>query len=1013
MLMLLCAVATWGQTLITDANNISGEKVYTITPSNTSNHGVVCVKGTESDKLYLSVHADATQDVDATNINQRFAFINVGDKFFLYSLGAQKFVADNGNGQQLLTELTDECLVKFHASTGDAKAEFPTVVEVGGDYLCCTTQSHFSQHGYVVTNWNQTNDSGTMLALKEYEPTDEENTLIQTATAVCTQYVNTIDYTNLNAAIAAAETAMEGYSFVVGDAVALQVDDANAPGYLLAGRPACDSDVLKNAIDNDPNTTYHSAWNVSSSDNHYLQIDLGAEATLNAFELNYTTRMSGNNGAPYEMTVAGSNDGENFTTISCLSKDDKYFPLPNSNAKSYSRIFAANEAYRYLRFTVTKSPNGNNSFGMSTFGIKEVTMTTPENGTKGMRFATLLKEINNAKALVDNASSTTEANNAANALNELTAIVSIECPFTLTTDINNPVCYQIKAARSMSENGQWGVPSFWKYNSTGDKVNKFTIEKYPNDDAAKDINTYWFFMEDLNTGLIEMYPYSNPVAMGYTTVGDGAEKLTNDHSAANFKGTYFKLVIKTDGTYSEYPYALQPVGYNTYVSNHSGYGHQMGFYSTLDDGGTRFTVIEAITPSKKLALLSEKIEEAQACTAGENIGDYSAEDIATLAELIATATTVANDVTSSDEACQAQIDALTNAMAYNIILPADGGYYTMTSVATKEYCAGAYVYAINTSLQRSESVTYNHNTLVFDKEIGEVPASIFKFIATSNKNEFKIMSALTGEYVKTFGKGADQMGSESEAKAVRIARIADGQITLTIPSDGYPMHAQQDNAVIVTWGAEPGNASTWNLNAVDPTILSHDLTIGDAEYATLKLGFNTEIPENVTCYTVSGINENGKAALKEIEGVLPANTAVIVNAAKGTYTFKYTSESGAEGENMLDGTCFTEVITPAANETYYILGAVDGVVGLYKPELDEAEGTAFENQPNKAYLVISTGNNAIQYFSFDFGGGTTGIEGVEAEGAVNGKIYDITGREVKAITAPGIYIVNGAKVVVK
>ena len=31
----------------------------------------------------------------------------------------------------------------------------------------------------------------------------------------------------------------------------------------------------------------------------------------------------------------------------------------------------------------------------------------------------------------------------------------------------------------------------------------------------------------------------------------------------------------------------------------------------------------------------------------------------------------------------------------------------------------------------------------------------------------------------------------------------------------------------------------------------------------------------------------------------------------------------------------------------------------------------------------------------------------------NGKIYDITGREVKAITAPGIYIINGVKRVVR
>jgi hypothetical protein len=40
----------------------------------------------------------------------------------------------------------------------------------------------------------------------------------------------------------------------------------------------------------------------------------------------------------------------------------------------------------------------------------------------------------------------------------------------------------------------------------------------------------------------------------------------------------------------------------------------------------------------------------------------------------------------------------------------------------------------------------------------------------------------------------------------------------------------------------------------------------------------------------------------------------------------------------------------------------------------------------------------------------TGIDGVEAE---DGElvIYDLTGRRVKSITTPGIYIVNGVKVV--
>ena len=56
--------------------------------------------------------------------------------------------------------------------------------------------------------------------------------------------------------------------------------------------------------------------------------------------------------------------------------------------------------------------------------------------------------------------------------------------------------------------------------------------------------------------------------------------------------------------------------------------------------------------------------------------------------------------------------------------------------------------------------------------------------------------------------------------------------------------------------------------------------------------------------------------------------------------------------------------------------------------------------------------NAASY-SFRFDGiGTTGIENVEVENEVKA-IFDLTGRRVEAITAPGIYIVGGKKVLVK
>jgi len=196
MLMLLCAVTTWAQTLVTDASTISDEKVYTLAPSNTSSTGVICVPGTSATMLYMSTHASATQDIDATNINQRFAFLTTenGDTY-LYSLGAQKFVADNGTGTTLLSEVTTECNVRFLASTGSAKENYPLVVEVGGDYLCISNASWWGDYGYVLTNWNDTGDAGCMMAVVAYDPTAEEleliaaaNELLSTAATIVYEY---------------------------------------------------------------------------------------------------------------------------------------------------------------------------------------------------------------------------------------------------------------------------------------------------------------------------------------------------------------------------------------------------------------------------------------------------------------------------------------------------------------------------------------------------------------------------------------------------------------------------------------------------------------------------------------------------------------------------------------------------------------------------------------------------------------------------------------------------------
>ena len=209
-------------------------------------------------------------------------------------------------------------------------------------------------------------------------------------------------------------------------------------------------------------------------------------------------------------------------------------------------------------------------------------------------------------------------------------------------------------------------------------------------------------------------------------------------------------------------------------------------------------------------------------------------------------------------------------------------------------------------------------------------------------------------------------------------------------------------------GLRSGSGAMY-LNSIEITWVEEEEEPATETWSSFYAAFPVAIPEGVEAYIVTAANA-GYVTLTQIYNAVPANTGVILKGGsiEATNDNYYSGAVAEVTGNLLQGTMTNTYISEEA----YVLGKVDGVIGLYKALMTDGQ---WLNNANKAYLPASVVPAAAQgaaNFSFRFDEGTTGIENVEVENASN-VIYDLTGRRVEAITAPGIYIVNGVKRVVR
>ena len=259
------------------------------------------------------------------------------------------------------------------------------------------------------------------------------------------------------------------------------------------------------------------------------------------------------------------------------------------------------------------------------------------------------------------------------------------------------------------------------------------------------------------------------------------------------------------------------------------------------------------------------------------------------------------------------------------------------------------------------------------------------------------------KFTKAF---ADQVALEgfTEEGAIDI----DDELTVTLPG----------SSVYVFDGAHE-----YSNEGEDPAEMTILVNIGEQEIGTFYANEAVTFPEGVSAYVATqhpvadvveadGTQTYTLTMTKIEDGIIPAETGVVIRGEAGTYAFTttttaFTTDTVGNLMKGYAGGADYEKVTLEDGYSTYVLAVKDGVTAFYK------KGSAFNVYNHKAYLQVPTSSKATALrISFAGKQGTTDVENSEFRIHNSELIYDLQGRRVENPTK-GVYIVNGKKIVVK
>ena len=267
----------------------------------------------------------------------------------------------------------------------------------------------------------------------------------------------------------------------------------------------------------------------------------------------------------------------------------------------------------------------------------------------------------------------------------------------------------------------------------------------------------------------------------------------------------------------------------------------------------------------------------------------------------------------------------------------------------------------------------------------------------------------------------------------------DGKVNLRYNSNtatGYFKSYGDNTGVVPSFAQKIFSASYTTTLGATPTYTAKAISLkaetADAHWATFSCSEPTFFPEAVavnaitvaegTITTNNDVFEHSSAVTigeATLSGVyVPANTGVLIKSADADATCYVVANKTVaalqESQNMLKPALVGGgVFIPAADYTYYKLAYNDfssrtGLGFYYGADA----GGAFYVKAETAYLAVPTAiTEGAKSFVLD--GETTAINGISTRNDHAEAVYNLNGQRVASMAKPGLYIVNGKKVVRK